>query len=381
MRNSLKSAMTALGIALTAASAFCAEPEFLAADELRALILGKTIEALDSEGFTYRVYFDASGQRLAKQGDREQVLPWRIRPDGSHCVATGTGEDCARVARNGNGTYTRYREGTAVTHWLKLLPGKALDIPASAGAVADAAGTVVAVRQLAAQNYEVRLSGQSIRTVQGAQAMATTVAASVCKGRAPVLGTYRFESTEFLADAVPTSQPQGLQLTQKFSCEASPQPAQAQAQVPAAYSKKEKDDAAAKVLDETERYFRLLGEGRVNEAFLQLDPDSDIWNEASWKKLKQEFVAIAGALHRIAITKVTVYENPKSATKPGLYVAADYRNVWRDVPVQCGYLMWLRTPSGEFRIIREETGHVTAEQLAAAPPAQRASVEQALRCR
>jgi hypothetical protein len=322
-----------------------------------------------------------SGQRLAKQGDGEQELPWRIRPDGAHCVTTGTGDDCARVARNGDGTYTRYRQGAAVTHWLQILPGKALDIPAGAGTTANTDATAVAVRQLGVQNYEVKLSGPSIRTVQGAQAMATTVAASVCKGRAPMLGTYRFESTEFLGNEAAASKLSSLQLTQRFTCEASPQPAQTQAQIPAAFSKEEKEDAAAKVLDETERYFRFLGEGKVNDAFLQLDVDSDIWREGPWKTMKQNFVAIAGPLHRITITKVTVYENPQSVTKPGLYVAADYKNVWRDVPVQCGYLVWLRTSNGEFRIIREETGHITAKELQAATPAQRASVEQALRCR
>lgn len=359
---------------LAAASALSAEPAYLEADELRALIVGKTIEAQSPDGFTYRVYFDSNGQRLARQGDGEYALPWRIRDDGTHCVTTGTGDDCARVARNDDGSFTRYRDGNTVVRWLRILPGKALDT--SAGA---AAAPVASVRQLGPANYEVRLSGPSVTTVQVAQAMAASIASTVCKALVPVLGTYRFESTGLLGNETPTGKPLGAELTQKFTCAARSQPAVTRA--PAAFSGEDKDQAAAKVLDETERYFRLLAEGKVDEAFLELDPDSDIWNEASWKRTKQEFVTMAGALHRIAITKVTVYENPESAPKPGLYVAADYRNTWLNVPIQCGYLMWLRTPGGEFRIIREETGHITAEQFQAMPLERRQSVEQVLRCR
>jgi hypothetical protein len=47
MRNSSKATITTLVIALTAASSLSAEPEFLPAEELSALIVGKTIEAQD----------------------------------------------------------------------------------------------------------------------------------------------------------------------------------------------------------------------------------------------------------------------------------------------------------------------------------------------
>ncbi|MEO8315234.1 MAG: hypothetical protein ABI645_10600 [Pseudomonadota bacterium] len=376
MRNRSIVITTALIIVLAAATALSAEPAYLGASELRALIAGKTIESQSPDGFTFRVYFDLNGQRLARQGDGEYALPWRIREDGTHCVTTGTGDDCARVARNDDGSYTRYRDGNAVIRWLQILPGKALDMPA--GETAPAA-PLVSVRQLGPESYEVKLSGPSIRTLQAAQTMAASVAGSICKARVPVQGTFRFESTEPLGNAAPASNSPRLELNQKFTCAARAQ--STQAQVAATYSKEEKDQAAAKVLDETKRYFRLVGEGKVDEAFLELDPDSDIGNEASWKRTKRDFQTMAGALHRIEITKVTVYENPGSAAKPGLYLAADYRNIWLNVPLQCGYLVWLRTPGGEFKIIREETGHITAEQMQAMPPAQRQSVEQALHCR
>jgi hypothetical protein len=42
--------------------------------------------------------------------------------------------------------------------------------------------------------------------------------------------------------------------------------------------------------------------------------------------------------------------------------------------------MWFRPPGGKFLITREETGHVTAEQLRSIPAAQHVELRQRLRC-
>jgi YD repeat-containing protein len=365
-------------LALAAASALCGEAAPLGADELKTLIAGKTIEAQNPDGTTYRVYFDPNGQRLARQGNGEYALPWYIREDGTHCVTTQTGDDCARVARNADGSHTRYRDGQVVVRWLRILPGKELGTVAATGGTPGA--PTIAARQLGAQEYELRVSSPSLRTVQEAQALAVRAAGSICRSLVPVLGTYRFESIQQLGQDAAASGAANLVLTQRVTCAATAQlPPRNEA--PTTYSKEEKDKAAAKVLDETERYFRLMGERKFDEALLQMDLADGIGNETSWRNAKRDFLSTAGALQRIEITKVTVYENPASASKPGLYVAADYRNIWANAPLQCGYLVWLRTSGGEFRIVREETGHVTTGQLNAMPAAQRQSVEQALRCR
>jgi hypothetical protein len=39
-------------------------------------------------------------------------------------------------------------------------------------------------------------------------------------------------------------------------------------------------------------------------------------------------------------------------------------------PIHCGYLTWFRGENGEYRIVREETGHVTTESLARIPSEQ-----------
>jgi hypothetical protein len=61
-------------------------------------------------------------------------------------------------------------------------------------------------------------------------------------------------------------------------------------------------------------------------------------------------------------------------------VAADFSNAYRNVPIHCGYLMWFRPIDGEFRIIREESGHITAEQLSRIPASQLPEIKQRFRC-
>jgi len=100
----------------------------------------------------------------------------------------------------------------------------------------------------------------------------------------------------------------------------------------------------------------------------------------SWKVDKQSFRSEVGARVSITIARLTVYENPPNAPGPGIYIAADFNNQYELAPIHCGYLMWFRGEDGEFRIVREETGHVTAESLAMIPSDQIPFIRQRLRC-
>jgi hypothetical protein len=130
----------------------------------------------------------------------------------------------------------------------------------------------------------------------------------------------------------------------------------------------------------TEAHFRLLATGQIDAAFAQVDAAGLGGDAASWMKNERSFQSIAGAPTSITILKVTVYDNPDGAPTPGLYVAADFRNAYANVPFQCGYLMWFRERDGRFRITRQEKGHVTAEQLKAIPVGQHAEIKRRLRC-
>jgi hypothetical protein len=243
-----------------------------------------------------------------------------------------------------------------------------------------AAAAELAYRQVDPDNFVFRLRNDTALSESVAQATIANAARSACGQRQPRLGKYRFESKEPLDGAGAAPTPASFEFIQDVACVAAPGPAPSVAAAPV-FSKEEKDKAAADVLDRTERHFRLLGEGRVDEAYKDLDLATGTWNEAAWKQARRELQALAGALHQINITKVTVYENPAGAPAPGLYVAADYRNTWLNVPLHCGYLVWHRSANGEFLVTREETGHVTAAQLQAMPAQQQQQVAQALRCR
>lgn len=130
----------------------------------------------------------------------------------------------------------------------------------------------------------------------------------------------------------------------------------------------------------SEVYFQLIASKRIDEELTQVAAAQMGLNESKWKNDKLSFQAMAGELLEISIRKITIYDNPAGAPEPGLYVAADYSNVYRDVPIHCGYIMWFRPIGGEFRITREETGHVTAEQLKSIPSAQLPEIKHKLRC-
>jgi hypothetical protein len=246
------------------------------------------------------------------------------------------------------------------------------------GAPAGAAD--IGYRQVDADNFVIRLRNDGPLAQDVAQGYIARAAQAVCKERQPELGLYKSDSTAFLGNETPEHKAVGFEFTQQVKCVNASPPA-TPATPPAPISKEDQDKAAALILDRTEHYFRLINDAKIDEAFQDLSPESGLWDAASWTRLKREFQAMAGPLQRIAVTKVTVYANPKSAAKPGLYVAADYRNTWQNVPIHCGYLMWYRMQNGEFRIIREETGHITAGDWQAMPEAQRQNVAQQLRCR
>lgn len=242
----------------------------------------------------------------------------------------------------------------------------------------------IAYRQVDPDHYVFRLRDDTALSEAEALLLVARASSSVCGQREARTGEYRFQSVEpvggDVADAAPAPATAKFEFLQEVTCVVPAQPS-AEAATPRIYSEDEKDKAAADALDRTEQYFRLLGEGKVDEAWKSLNLASGTWDEASWKQSKHEFQAMAGALHRIEITRVTLYENPQSAAEPGLYAAADYRNIWLNVPMQCGYVVWIRTASGELLITREETGHVTSAQLQAMTAQQQQAVPQALHCR
>ena len=58
-----------------------------------------------------------------------------------------------------------------------------------------------------------------------------------------------------------------------------------------------------------------------------------------------------------------MYKDPVNAPMPGIYIAADYEVAYKNVPLQCGYLMWYELPQHRFVILREESGTVSSKMM------------------
>lgn len=256
--------------------------------------------------------------------------------------------------------------------------------PAIAG-IAGIAATLavsaaeVGVRQMRQNEYQFVLVNPTPLSEQEAMSAIAQVAAAVCKDLKPVLGKYRFESQEAIEKKENAGPPDSFRFTQEVVCvpgSTTPASAPRAPLLTPEESRKAQDDIRLS----TEAYFRSIVEGRVDEAFDLMSDATTGGNEADWKRKALEFRETAGKPVQISIVKVTVYDNPPEAPEPGLYVAADFNNVFENVPIHCGYLMWFRPIGGEFRISRTEIGIITAEQLKAIPDAQHAEARQRMRC-
>lgn len=237
----------------------------------------------------------------------------------------------------------------------------------------------IAVRQVQQDAFEFVLTHSTRLSETEAQALIASVAAKVCKDLAPVLGQYKFEARESIGGNAGSSEPDTFTFIQQVACvHGTDIPRHQRRPVP--LRPEESQRVQNDIRLRSEEYFRLIADRCFDDAYSQLSADVIGVDEAKWKHEKQSFQLTAGEPLQISIVKVTVYDNPPEAPEPGLYVAADFSNVYKNIPIHCGYLMWFRSNGGSFSITREETGHVTAEQLKSIPTAQVPEIRRMLRC-
>ena len=236
----------------------------------------------------------------------------------------------------------------------------------------------ISARQVEPNKYELVLTNQTVLGENEARAYVTAAAASICKDRTPVLGRFRFDAKERIGGGAP-GEADTYVFVQEVSC-APRGTADVNGRRPTLRTVQEAEHVQEDVRLRSEAYFGLISKYRIEEAYAQVSVAGLGMDEATWKSGKSSFQRMAGEPVRISISKVTVYDNPAEAPEPGLYVAADYSNEYTNVPLHCGYLMWFRPIGGDFRITREETGYVTAEQLKSIPDARLPEIKQKLRC-
>ncbi len=99
-----------------------------------------------------------------------------------------------------------------------------------------------------------------------------------------------------------------------------------------------------------------------------------------WKQKEIERRETLGGLLSRDVWRVTVYADPDSAPRPGIYIATDYEEYFTEGS-SCGYLVWLERPDRTYQIIRHEHGdlpNATREELT---PEQKAKFRRLMNCR
>lgn len=88
-----------------------------------------------------------------------------------------------------------------------------------------------------------------------------------------------------------------------------------------------------------------------------------------------------GKLKDMEVWRVTVYDRPANAPRPGIYVAADYEGTYRKGAIHCGYLIWFGVSDRQFAITREETGYLQPEVLASLEPERAREFRRQMKCK
>lgn len=153
-------------------------------------------------------------------------------------------------------------------------------------------------------------------------------------------------------------------------------------QIALADSVKPKEGYEYQVSKLSNNYFHNFLNGKLDLAYETLA--ENLRGQLSLEKYrdnKKQFIALAGETLSIEITKLTLYENPENAPVPGIYLVADYYNAYSQIPVHCGYLVWIKGEnSNRFKLVREESGYITDEQFQKMSKNQLDAIKRQLKC-
>lgn len=216
--------------------------------------------------------------------------------------------------------------------------------------------TSIKAETLSENAYKLTLKSNEINDISAAQAGLAGQAAGLCGNLYVVLGRYTFNKSETLGQDKDQTQ-DTFELIQELSCEAEPQ---------APYSSNSEDNTrtvfepgqltveqAQGVFDE---YMHLLNKKKYKAAYQLLDEGlQQLSPYKGWRKNKKAFRKESGGRGSYENIKLTWYDNPPNSAEPGIYVAFDFSCVFPKLEYCSGVLIMHQTPSGEFKIIREES--------------------------
>ena len=202
------------------------------------------------------------------------------------------------------------------------------------------------------------LTHESTLEIWQAQQALLPTARELCGESSPTYGKFDFSSREHINQDDPSKKGgESFVFVQEIICGTGHQAGTARPKAP--LNERERHEAAESVLELSRFYLDSLGKGDYRVAYSMSSGElRDMRPYEAWRDEKRGFRIMAGALLEQGVWNVTVYDNPPTASTPGIYVAADYEVLYENVPFQCGALVWIKQPDGLYRIINTEQGHL-----------------------
>ncbi|WP_422087922.1 DUF4019 domain-containing protein [Variovorax sp.] len=240
------------------------------------------------------------------------------------------------------------------------------------------AGEDVAVRQLGNAAYELTLKASEPLEIAAGQAQLTPAAQKLCGENKVTFGRYSFARQEPIEPASSRA-PGELVLRQEIQCGSVAQEKSAASPARERPSTPEEDQKQVELL--TYQYLKAKDAGDFAKAYgFFADSMKATASQESWSGAGRKFSAIAGPATSRRIRKITRYDNPPSAPRPGVYIAADLVSQFQNIDIHCGYVVWRGQPDGSFQVIREEANYIDRATQQRMTPEQLAAFKASARC-
>jgi len=236
----------------------------------------------------------------------------------------------------------------------------------------------ISVQKIDENNYVLSLSNNEVLSIRVAQSHIIEKAKILCGKKFPVLGKYSFKGTEAIEAKEKNNTK--FEFIQNVKCTAKQDNKEivSESKIKSRSQKQEIEEDIRKM---SIKYLNNLVSGNFDEAYFNVAESLRAFSpKSTWMSKKRNFTSQVGKTIKINISKVSIYDNPANAPRPGIYVAADYYNEFANAPIHCGYLMWFKGDGNFFQIIREESGFITTEQVSQISKEKLPIVKQRLRC-
>ncbi|WP_432730253.1 DUF4019 domain-containing protein [Variovorax sp. W6] len=238
------------------------------------------------------------------------------------------------------------------------------------------AGEEVAVRQLGNAAYELTLRMGEPLEIAAGQAQLKPTAQKLCGENLVAFGQYSFARREPVDQA--SSKASGeLLLRQEIRCgSTAPEKTASAKERP---STPEEDQKQVEAL--TYQYLKARDSGDFAKAYgFFADSMKATVSQENWSSDAKKFNAVAGPVTSRSIRKITRYDNPPSAPRPGIYIAADLVSQFQNMDVHCGYVVWYGQSDGSFQVIREEANYISKATQQRMTPEQLTAFKAGARC-